>query len=348
MIIGQGLAGSILTLKLLEKGFSVIVIDQPMPGSASHVAAGIINPITGHRLNITDNIEIFMPLALTFYKTLERQINQTLIKSLSQLRLIKNQGQLDYWHKRKTQDSHAPYLGKLLDSHIDFIEPAYGIAEILGTYQVTTTALLKHCRDKLANEGFLLEKAFNTDQLDIGSTELKYAGVSAQNIIFCEGYRANNNPWWKHLPFKLAKGELLEMSSEKPLLHTTQNMLNWGNWVVPNISEKNNHFTLGASYIWNDTSVTKSPEIAHQLLTALSERTTLDKDSVNIINHLTGIRPTTLHRYPFIGAHKDDARVHCFNGFGSKGCMTIPYYADRLIDFFAHKAPLPKETTRYL
>ena len=65
LIVGQGLAGSILALNLQQRGKSVLVIDNEHYGSASQVAAGLINPVNGHRLNLTDNFEQYWPVALS-------------------------------------------------------------------------------------------------------------------------------------------------------------------------------------------------------------------------------------------------------------------------------------------
>ena len=49
LIIGQGLAGSLLTWELLQRGCKIIVVDNGLE-NASKVAAGLINPVTGMRL----------------------------------------------------------------------------------------------------------------------------------------------------------------------------------------------------------------------------------------------------------------------------------------------------------
>lgn len=50
LIIGQGLAGSILGYTLLERGKKVLVLDEPKFQNCSKIAAGICNPITGRNL----------------------------------------------------------------------------------------------------------------------------------------------------------------------------------------------------------------------------------------------------------------------------------------------------------
>jgi len=48
LIVGQGLAGSLLAWELIQRGCSVLVVDKGEE-NASQVAAGLINPVTGIR-----------------------------------------------------------------------------------------------------------------------------------------------------------------------------------------------------------------------------------------------------------------------------------------------------------
>ena len=48
LIIGQGLAGSLLAWELINRNCKVVIIDNGQE-NASQVAAGLINPIAGQR-----------------------------------------------------------------------------------------------------------------------------------------------------------------------------------------------------------------------------------------------------------------------------------------------------------
>ena len=50
IIVGQGLAGTLLSHFLLLEDQRVAVIDYPHPGRTSSIAAGLINPVTGRRI----------------------------------------------------------------------------------------------------------------------------------------------------------------------------------------------------------------------------------------------------------------------------------------------------------
>jgi len=50
LIIGQGLAGSLLAWTLLQQQQTVVLVDSQDPQGASQVAAGLVNPVVGQRL----------------------------------------------------------------------------------------------------------------------------------------------------------------------------------------------------------------------------------------------------------------------------------------------------------
>ena len=60
LIVGQGLAGSLLAKELLRRGRSFHVVDDRWKSSSSQVAAGLMTPLTGRRFTLTkDYPELF-------------------------------------------------------------------------------------------------------------------------------------------------------------------------------------------------------------------------------------------------------------------------------------------------
>lgn len=47
LIIGQGLAGSALAMRMLARGWKILVINRADSTSPSQIAAGLFNPVTG-------------------------------------------------------------------------------------------------------------------------------------------------------------------------------------------------------------------------------------------------------------------------------------------------------------
>ncbi|NNM13103.1 MAG: FAD-binding oxidoreductase, partial [Gammaproteobacteria bacterium] len=147
-----------------------------------------------------------------------------------------------------------------------------------------------------------------------------------------------------HLPFKLSKGEILKVVLDTPITA----MLNWRQWLVPDSSD-GTQALLGSNYAWGDfsspESVEPSQEARDYLIMRLNTNTTLKAD---VIDHKAGIRPTPTQRFPFVGPHKQLSNIYCFNGFGSKGCHTIPYYSQLLADHLIDQSPSPNEITQWL
>ena len=53
LIVGQGLAGSLLAKELRRRGRSVHVVDDGWKSASSQVAAGLMTPLTGRRFTLT-------------------------------------------------------------------------------------------------------------------------------------------------------------------------------------------------------------------------------------------------------------------------------------------------------
>ena len=49
IIIGQGIAGSVLSWYLLERNLKFLVVNDPKKNSSSTAALGVYNPITGKK-----------------------------------------------------------------------------------------------------------------------------------------------------------------------------------------------------------------------------------------------------------------------------------------------------------
>ena len=84
LIIGQGISGTWLSYFLQKANRSFIVIDNDQPNSASRVAAGIINPVTGRRIVKTWMIDELLSFLVPAYEELgnELRINAITQKSL--------------------------------------------------------------------------------------------------------------------------------------------------------------------------------------------------------------------------------------------------------------------------
>ena len=99
LIIGQGLAGSLLAWELIQRQKKVIIVDNNKE-NASLVAAGLINPVTGMRFVKSTNVDRLLPTTIDFYKQLSCHFQQTFYIEKPMLRILRNNKELAACQKR--------------------------------------------------------------------------------------------------------------------------------------------------------------------------------------------------------------------------------------------------------
>ncbi|MSU51811.1 MAG: FAD-binding oxidoreductase [Opitutaceae bacterium] len=94
VIVGQGLAGTLLAWELERNGVDFAIIDAGSSwGKASAVATGIINPITGQRLVKSWRVDELLPLARAAYRELEAQLGLELWREMRVRRLFRDEAE---------------------------------------------------------------------------------------------------------------------------------------------------------------------------------------------------------------------------------------------------------------
>ena len=341
IIVGQGLCGTWLGYYLKQAGVSFVVIDKAQNQSASKVASGIINPVTGRRLVKTWMIDEVMPFAVNAYKNFHVPIHPLNIQSTDQL--IAKHNVLDFFSApdvevafKKRLEEGAPYL-----SAIDNKEPwrqyfnfDFGVGEIAPCYLADVNALLDTWRNYLLQENLLIEDQFIESDLQITNDSIRYQNIEANQIIYCDGIASAQSKWFNRLPFAANKGEAL--IAEIPGLPATH-IFKKGMSLVP---WKPGQYWLGSTYQWkfDDNLPT---EIFRQQATVWLQ--SFCRMPFTIIDHLASVRPATIERRPFIGFHPLHKRVGIFNGMGTKGVSLAPYFAQQLADHLSLQTPLLPE-----
>ena len=82
-----------------------------------------------------------------------------------------------------------------------------------------------------------------------------------------------------------------------------------------------------------------------KLLDSLELQTSIQASTTK---HEVGVRPTTTDRNAFVGSISELKNAYCFNGFGSKGCLTIPAHAELFCEHVLNDRPLPEKLTKGL
>jgi glycine oxidase len=336
ILVGQGLAGTLLANFLLEAKQNILVIDNFTEGGASKIAAGLINPVTGRRIVKSWRIDDFLPVAKKTYQSLENQYNIKIWKDINIVRTFKNAEDENEWLLRSSWADYQPFCHYLLPPSVNLvfqtkIKPFYGYGEILQAAQVDLKVLLSFFKEKWLKGGILLQEKFDYAILKTDESGINYKDFKAKKIIFCEGAAAVKNPFFNYLPFNLDKGELLLVRI--PNAHFTKVFKN-NISIVPisqvetlqcNVSTYGNDlYWVGATNEWNSPHDLPTEEKKQLLINELSEILTTDFE---VIDHQAAFRPTVKDRRPLLGFHPQNPNFAIFNGFGTKGASLAPYWA---------------------
>ncbi len=333
LIIGQGLAGSLLAHFLEQAGRSVFVIGQQNEGAASSVAAGLINPITGRRFVKSWQVDRLIPFARQTYRALEQQLGIEIFHERPILRALASPKEENDWLARSADPAFAPYIldQAELGRYVGRIQPAFAYGEVQHSAQAEIGRLAAaYCR-YLEGKGAYREAPFDYQQLQIEGGGVVYQGIAADTIVFCEGRWAKQNPFFGYLPFHGDKGEVLivripEAGFEK--------ILKQGIFIVP-LSD--GRYWIGSNYVKNPADDAPTAAGADYLRTALEN---LLQCPFEVLEHRAAIRPTVKDRRPFLGRHPQYPRLAIFNGLGTKGASLGPYWAHHLAEHLVADAAL--------
>ncbi|MFQ5448206.1 MAG: NAD(P)/FAD-dependent oxidoreductase, partial [Saprospiraceae bacterium] len=211
LIVGQGLAGTLLSHFLLKENQRIMVIDQPVDWSSSRLAAGIINPVTGRRLVKSWRFEEFYPFAKGTYRELESLLGISIWHERNILRALPTVFDENEWLRRSAFEDYRPFIKEevVATPHAGMLRPvrAWGLSQY--SVQVAMPQLVSAFRAYLQQRDILLEEQFDFQALEIQPDGVEYQGLLAGRVVFCEGSRAVQNPFFNYLPFAVTKGELL-------------------------------------------------------------------------------------------------------------------------------------------
>ena len=336
LIIGQGLAGSLLANSLMARGQSVLVVDNDFASASSTVAAGLINPVTGKRLVKTVGVDECLPQARQTYRALEQTLGVELLIDKPMLRLFHSQSERERWQRRQQEEGYQGYLGEVVEA-AQLPAPviaSHGAGRQLQTAYLRTEPLLRGLREQLMQQHSYQQSQFDYDELRLGEGKVSWREVSARRVIFCEGYKGASNPWFDWLPFQPAKGEFLTLRCGEKL---PDQIINSGRWIMP---RGDGLYRAGASYDHHQLDDSITPEAREMLLAALPGFLA-GPPSFEVVAQQAGVRPTTSDRQPFIGLHPQHPTLTIFNGFGSKGSLLIPWHAERFVERLLDATPLP-------
>ncbi|MFT5970534.1 MAG: glycine oxidase [Flavobacteriales bacterium] len=332
LIVGQGIAGSFLSATCDKQKLSFRVISNDIPG-ASHVAAGLFNPVVLKRFKKVFNADKSLKHLLLLLNYVENcldskiQLNQQIIRKLNS---VEEQNQ---WVENSDKLTLREYLGEIITDSVGSIESKYGYGLVHCAGRIDVQLFISKWHQYLEEKNNLISEEFDFNNLKVTPTFIEYRGIQYKNLIFCEGTKSLNNPYFSEIPIIPNKGEYIKIKTE----NLPQYIINSRHFIIPNSETE---ALIGATYQPRDKNIEPTDKAKNELLQFWA---TQSNAKATVIHQYAGLRPTVNDRRPIVGTHREHSTLHLLNGLGSRGLLHAPWLSYQLLNFIESGTPLHPE-----
>ncbi|MFM7681266.1 MAG: NAD(P)/FAD-dependent oxidoreductase, partial [Bacteroidota bacterium] len=284
LIVGAGLAGSCLAHRFLDSGHQITVLDRG-ENHATSIAAGMVNPMVFRRMNKSWRLDEFLPEAKEFYISLEKKLDTTLFHPITIRRLFSSEQERNSWVEKQSLPEFENYLSLITDedNNYDRANNPFGSGRLKNAFWLDSEKFYQSNLLFFQKNGMLLKESFSLN--DFNPEDGVYKGKNYDHIIFCCGYQNKELPFFSELPIQQTKGQTLTISSSEI---PENESLNRKCFVLP-LGKRS--FRVGATYEWNNDSLTTTDEGKELLLSNLN---VIGDFKRTIMSQHAGVRPTVL------------------------------------------------------
>ena len=323
--MGAGLAGTFLAAKLSDAGYQVNVLDDPKPNTASRIAAGMFNVVTGRYAAKTWKAELLLEKLYAFFDEERYLPLRPYFHPAKIYRPFKTTYESNEWVAKSTTEKFRNIVGYQATPYKpEQIHNPHGGIWIKSCGWMDCPGLLKAFHVLLKDRPNV---NWHEEKLDYDSVNPEKQTISTglgrhhfNKLIFCEGHEINHNPFFSaFIPVEPLKGQISRIKVQGfEMDHVLSNRI----YVCP---LGNDEYVLGATYekTFEVNEPTKAGTI--QLKTQLEKAIKLP---FTVINESAAIRPTSPNRRPILGAHPEHKDLLVINGMGTKGVLQAPYCAE--------------------
>ncbi len=327
LIIGAGLAGCVLAHSAERRGLRLVVVQAvSAEPTASEVAAGLMNPVTGRRMALTWKAKELFSFLKQFYPAFEQKLQTRFFYPKAIYRPFDSLKTQNEWIAQSAEKYLSDWIRVILPPEKPFgrqVRDDFGGLLLGGGGFVDIPKLTEAYQMHLKAQQKLKTDNFDSAEAFFESGCWHWKGIKTKHIIVCRG-AAERFLDFSFLPFSVVKGDILDIKIQEN--SAFEGILNRNGWFFEHSQQR---YKLGSTYEHTDLSSIPRPEAQEKLLGQLR---TLWLGKVEVLKHQCALRPATKDRRPFLGLHPQKPNFWLFNGLGSKGSSLAPFFATHLLE----------------
>lgn len=338
LIIGQGLAGSLLAWELLDRDVSFCIVDGALPHAAHAASAGMMNPVAGPKRNRPWAWDVHFPVAASRYRDLSDRLGRKLFHELRLLACFRDAADRDRSLGRIDEGLHQGFVGEVHDpgTFAPQIADEFGSYEMIAGRRFDVREFVALSRREFRASGCFREETFRPEDMrqnDDG--RLTWNDLQSRHLVLATGHRAATTPWFDDLPWRISRGETLDLDARG--FTPPRDAVNRKEWLLNLGSHR---LRVGALYDWHAPEAGPTPEGREHLLAAAQRLGAPDR---SVIDHRAGTRAGGIDWKPYLGRGRGNERVFLFGGLGSKGALHAPALAGLVADHLLKGESIPPE-----
>ncbi len=311
LIVGQGLAGTVLAWEFERAGFSFVIADGGVAPATSRMAAGMINPVTGQRFARTWKIDEWRGVAQACYQSMEAAWRRPLWQEMRLRIQLMDTTARERLEARQRAGQLSPYL-------VELDAAGGGLA---GAARVDFRAMLDAAAAHWRAVGkYISETRDPADFVD-----------QYRLVIDCRGRAVTQRGVFSAVPWEISKGEILAIAARGVapdlIIHSGPHwLLPWGGDEV----------WIGATHEPGVNDIAASAGARDRLAAVAAQ---LVPAPWRIVGQNAGVRVHVPDRLPVVGRAASEPRLGILNALGGKGALWAPALARQWVNHLADGVP---------
>ena len=331
IIVGQGIAGTVLGYELLKRKKNILIVDEFHKNTSSRIALGIYNPLVLKWFTKSWLASVQIKKLFSFCENFQKDFGVNINHKKNIYKFLDSNYAINNWNEKQSSPKRKHFMSEEL-KYLDGVKAPFGI--VLNSGWVDIKLMLNSFRKFLQKNNFLSEERFLYDKLKINKEFIEYKSYRSKYIVFCEGASVLQNPYFNNLEFKMTKGEIIHFKSEDLKL----NKITHSGIITIPIS--NDTYFSGATFNWDIKDLICTENAKNHILEKIKK---MRNFTYKLIEQKVAIRPSVKDRRPIIGNHNKYKNLYLMNGLGSRGMLLAPYLTNQLCSNILEKKEINSE-----
>lgn len=267
-------------------------------------------------------------MAEACYRKMEQRLGAHFWHPLELVRLFPDGTTAQRWDLAMRDPALSPFIDRRGQPTVEAapLRPCHGYGTVHRAAWLDVPAMLEAQRRDLMKRGAFTEREVSDADIEVHDKGVRVAGLDAQWLVRCTGA-------FKAMPGLVpVKGEGLTV--RLPGLRLDR-LLHRGVFLLP---QGGDVYRVGATFQWDDVWSGPTEAARDGLLRKID---TMTPAPAGVLDHWSGVRPTSRDRRPIMG--RTSAHEAVLNGLGSRGVLLAPWCADHLAGHLLDGAPLDPE-----